>query len=215
MKYIVILFTLAKVDFVLATPVVTEELQEILYRQAERVSNGNYDLTAYRGELVNLADRNDPVAQFLYSAVSVAENIYDELVEKYLHASAKNGCAGSAGILAIVSLSKDKFDIGLMWLRFAARNGDAVSQLTLGQSYIDGNLGLAKDVVEGFAWQLMAIEQTFSKAIYGQLELSRISNRQFFENPEVQSRYKTLKKRIGVHPFYACGQTLLTNDRNS
>jgi hypothetical protein len=208
MKYLILLSTILIVGSVLAHPTVSNELQEILIQQSEKVKSGHNDITAYRAELEKLADTDDIVAKFLFSTISLGDNWRNKKVVKYLHDSASQGCAGSAGILAIKYLSESKIKVGIMWLKYAAENGDAVSQTALGQYYISGEMGLKKDTTEGLAWKRLAIEQSYSKGLSSQLKLFEIQNGEALNSQAVEVRFRQLLEEIGIQPFYACGQSV-------
>jgi len=70
---------------------------------------------------------------------------------KWLTRSATHGCAGAAGILALSYLG-DQPAFGSRWLRYAAEQGDRMSQIMIGQAYGRGAYGLSVDKINAFAW---------------------------------------------------------------
>jgi hypothetical protein len=207
-KYLVFLFTILIAESVSANPTVSNDLQEILIQQSERVKSGHDDMRAYRTALRDLANNGDPVAQFLFSVISIGDdNLDNETIVKYLHSSASNGCAGSAGILAIKYFSENNNRAGVIWLKYAAENGDASSQAILGQYYIAGKNGLNKNETEGFAWKRLALKQSYSKGVSSQLKMFELQTGESLHSQSVEARFERLLEEIGIQPFYLCGQS--------
>lgn len=196
-----------------AAPAVSKELREAMSRQQQRALNNNKDLTAFKNELKPLADKGDPVAQFFYAVTSGHPFTKSNL--KYLHASANEGCAGSAGIIAMYYAEKNSA-MGRYWLQYAAKNGDGNSQLTLGLNYFKGLNGFAKMPVKGYAWLLHSRDQIYSRAAQLTVEMMLMQLNPDISNKlksEGQKYYLKLKKKYPVKPYYLCGQMIPGNDR--
>ena len=106
--------------------------------------------------------------------------------------------------------------MGRYWLEYAARNGEANSQITVAANYMSGENGYRKDLVKSYAWLLLASDQVYSKALQLQIEMMLFNMERQLKSDQVlkgKQLYSELRKKYGIQPFYNCGQIAPANDR--
>ncbi len=199
-----------------AEPKISEELSHAFMAQQQRALNHVKDVSEFKKDLKPLADRNDPVAQFYYAMLLEGE-LSNDLRIRYLQASANEGCAGAAGVVAMHYLKVNKA-MGRFWLMHAAENGDAMSQVTVASTYLSGENGFKKDPVASYGWLLLASEQTYDLGLLSMININvHTGAKEYSQEVERagKSYYLDLKKKYGIKPFYMCGQSLPGNNRVS
>lgn len=189
-------------------PELSQKMLGIFKEHSERVKAGNVSIRELLSELNRQANEGDPIAQFFYVTMGASENGFDKEARKHLQSSASNGCAGSAGVLATVFFSEENYVQGLMWLKYAAKNGDANAQYQLGKAYLKGRYGTTKNEVEGVSWILIAKDQSYSNGLDSIIQIDLINKVDLISSEQVRSRYFSLKTEIGQFPMYPCGQSL-------
>jgi len=189
-------------------PEIGPVLQQLLVEHADRLAGGSDDQTTFNRGLNDLAEKGDPVAQFLWAVSGAHED--GAKIEKLLLNSASSGCVGAAGILGLMYIDKRQFKSGGYWLRYAAENGDAGSQVMLANFYLAGINNFRKDSTEGIAWLRMAERQTYSSGTWTyivtrifELEHSLASQ----AKSEVTKRFGELETKIPFVDYHLCGQS--------
>ncbi|NNE62787.1 MAG: hypothetical protein HKN34_01765, partial [Gammaproteobacteria bacterium] len=89
-------------------PDIDPALQQLLATQAERLAGGDSDRTAFNNDLSGLAEKGDPVAQYLLAVSGGSEN--REKTEKLLLSSASSGCVGAAGVLGLMYMDNQQLE---------------------------------------------------------------------------------------------------------
>lgn len=189
-------------------PAIGSALQQLLAAQADHMAAGGDDRTAFNRGLNNLAEKGDAVAQFLLAVSDMNENAAKQ--EKLLLNSASGGCVGAAGLLGLMYIDNQQLKSGSYWLRYAAENGDAGSQVMLANFYLAGENNFEQDLIEGLAWLRLAEKQAHSSGAWtyiiirvSELERSLASQ----DKSRAINRFRELETRIPFFDYHLCGQS--------
>lgn len=160
-----------------------------------------------RRRLKQLADSNDPVAQYIFAVTYLHE--VSGVAMALLTNSARAGCPAAATLMS--TQFEEDVDVAerLYWLRKAASGGDASAQLLLSLAYSSGTKGVRLSNASAYAWLSLAERQTYSKTqktIIDTLKVTMLVNLEEKENEEAHHMIKGLMELVPVIPEHPCGQ---------
>lgn len=184
------------------------EVQAALDRQKERAERRERGLEPFREELRPLAEAGEPVAQFLLGTMLVGADPAAAI--PYLTASAEDGCAGAAGLLAVYSWASGKGG-GDEWLDRAISGGDAASMFVRATLHMRGDQGFEKSTAEALAWAELARARSYSSPLTNGIE-GMIGELRSGATPDeaaaAATRFEALDVQFPKRPFYVCGQSV-------
>jgi|CXWL01.1.fsa_nt_gi TPR repeat protein len=138
--------------------------QELLENHARVLESGKDDSREFVPALRKLATGGHKESQFVLGTMVLSGSI--DAVEgiNWLQQSEAKGCAGAAGILAMIftqgdAIPKDETK-GLEWLNRAAYKGDIGSQAMLSGLYGNDSTIVKKDIAQAYFWIYLYLLQT-------------------------------------------------------
>ena len=189
-------------------PPISKELRDVLHAESRRVKSGTKNTALLRLDLQRLSDKGDPVAQFLFAMLFYKDE--PRTKKQLLTQSALGGCAGAAGILGAELLSKGERKDGLMWIDYAAYEGDAAAQTLLADLYLKNEMDADDGKEHAYAWLRLAKRQTYSSTQRAVVFIQLVNLKAALSEEEISHAeiiYRRLEQKIGVMPEHPCGQS--------
>lgn len=136
------------------------KMTEEFIHALERKSSGNLQPHEFLSKLAEIAEKDDPSAQFLIGMTYLKSN--PRIATSYLDKSSAAGCAGAETALGILEMLNKNYSAGIAHFKTAASHGETSAQMALSGLYERGDHGIPASLPKAYAWLEIADRQTFS-----------------------------------------------------